>query len=241
MMTNRRTGHAVGPGFQQKVEALPTTVLQMSGAFVFGVDLDGVCADYTTGFRSVVADELGVDLESLPLERSWDFGEWGLDAADFERLHHLAVTERRLFRDLPAMDGCADALWRLSDAGIWIRIITHRLYVNWGHAVAVTDTVSWLDTFGIPYRDICFLGAKPQVEADVYIDDAPHNVSALRETGNPVIVFDQPYNQDMAGPRASSWPEVEEFVVEFASRHNAVQPQLPGFDAGADRILRRRS
>jgi len=209
-------------------------------SFVFGVDLDGVCADYTAGFRQIVADELGVELESLPLERSWDFHEWGLDAADFERLHHLAVTERRLFRDLPAIDGCADALWRLSDAGVWIRIITHRLYVNWGHATAVSDTVSWLDTYSIPYRDICFLGKKPQVEADVYVDDAAHNVSALRETGNPVIVFDQPYNRDMAGPRAHTWSDVEELVIEFAAQQGAIQTQLPGFDAGADRLTRRR-
>lgn len=211
----------------------------MSGAFVFGVDLDGVCADYTTGFRAVVAEELGVEIETLPLERSWDFREWGLDSADFERLHHLAVTERRLFRDLPPFEGCAEALWRLSDAGIWIRIITHRLYVNWGHATAVSDTVSWLDTFRIPYRDICFLGAKPQVEADVYIDDAEHNVRALRATGNPVIVFDQPYNRNMDGPRASSWTDVEDLVIEYASKHSAVQTQLPGIDAGSDRLPRR--
>ena len=254
MMTQGPTRHT-GPGrFQQKVASrhhdervsgsLPLgDVATTSGtsAFVFGVDLDGVCADYTTGFRAIVAEELGVDVESLPLERSWDFHEWGFDEADFERMHHLAVTERRMFRDLPAIEGCADALWRLSDAGIWIRIITHRLYVNWGHATAVGDTVSWLDTHGVPYRDICFLGKKPQVEADVYIDDASHNVAALRATGNPVIVFDQPYNQDMDGPRASSWAEVEELVVDFASRNSAVQTQLPGIDAGADRLVRKRS
>lgn len=211
------------------------------GEFVFGVDLDGVCADYTIGFRAIVAEELGVSEESLPLERSWDFREWGLDSADFERLHHLAVTERRMFRDLPIIDGCADALWRLSDAGVWIRIITHRLYVNWGHATAVGDTVGWLDTAGVPYRDICFLGRKPQVEADVYIDDAAHNVVALRETGNPVIVFDQPYNRDLPGPRAADWGEVEDVVMEIASQTRAVQPQFPGFDAGADRLQRRQS
>lgn len=211
------------------------------GEFVFGVDLDGVCADYTIGFRAIVAEELGVSEESLPLERSWDFREWGLDSADFERLHHLAVTERRMFRDLPIIEGCADALWRLSDAGVWIRIITHRLYVNWGHATAVGDTVSWLDTAGVPYRDICFLGRKPQVEADVYIDDAAHNVVALRETGNPVIVFDQPYNRDLPGPRAADWGEVEDVVMEIASQSRAVQPQFPGFDAGADRLQRRQS
>ena len=135
----------------------------------------------------------------LPLERSWDFREWGLTAAAYEEIHRLAVTEHRLLRELPVIDDAADALWRLSDSGVWIRIITHRLYVNWGHAIAVSDTVTWLDEARIPYRDICFLGAKPEVEADLYIDDGPHNVEALLAGGNEVIVFDQPYNRHVAG------------------------------------------
>ena len=117
-----------------------------------------------------------------------------------------------MFRTMPAMPGAAEALWRLSDAGVWIRIITHRLYVNWGHATAVADTVEWLDASGIPYRDLCFLGAKPQVEADCYVDDAPTTSMALRATGAHVIVFDQPYNRDTAGPRAANWAEVENLV-----------------------------
>ncbi|MEZ5375627.1 MAG: hypothetical protein R2733_03885 [Acidimicrobiales bacterium] len=212
----------------------------MTGSFVFGVDLDGVCADYTLGFRAVVAEEKGVDPSSLPEERSWDFSEWGLDPDEFARLHRLAVTERHLFRTLPVIEGCAEALWRLSDAGVWIRIITHRLYTNWGHAEAVADTVAWLDDVRIPYRDICFLGAKPQVEADVYIDDAPHNVDGLRAADNDVIVFDAPYNQGLAGPRASTWQEVEAIVIELAAAKGAIQPQLPGIDPGADRLERRK-
>ena len=213
----------------------------VAGPFVLGVDLDGVCADYTAGLRRVVADERGVDPADLPAERSWGFEEWGLSAAEFERIHHRAVTELHLLRELPVIEGCADALWRLSDAGIWIRIITHRLYVNWGHQVAVSDTVAWLDHNRIPYRDLCFLGAKPEVEADAYIDDAPHNVEALRRAGNIVIVFDQPYNRDLEGPRARNWRELEEQVLDVAACAGAVQPQLPGFDAGADRLDRRRS
>lgn len=210
-------------------------------AFVLGVDLDGVCADYTGGFRRVVAADRGIRPEELPIERSWGFEEWGLDADEFARLHRRAVTEERMFRDLPAFEGCAETLWRLSDAGVWIRIITHRLYVNWGHAQVVSDTVTWLDEARVPYRDLCFLGNKPDVGADVYIDDAPHNVDALRAAGNAVIVFDQPYNKDLDGPRVSGWDQVEDLVLELAAlRGSAVQPQLPGIDAGADRLDRRR-
>ncbi len=212
----------------------------MNDSFVFGVDLDGVCADYTMAFRQIVAEVRNVSIDSLPLVRSWDFDEWNLSAEEFMELHHFAVTERRMLATLPVIEDCSDVLWRLSDAGVWIRIITHRLYVNWSHAAAVADTVEWLDVSRIPYRDICFLGAKPQVEADVYIDDAPHNVEALRQTGNPVIVFDQPYNQTMAGPRATNWLEVEEIVMDLAAQKGAIQPQFPGIDAGADRLLRKK-
>jgi 5'(3')-deoxyribonucleotidase len=214
----------------------------VSEPFVFGVDLDGVCADFTLAFRAVTAEELGVAEASLPLERSWDFHEWGFGPGDYERIHRVAVLERRILRDLPVVDGASDALWRLSDAGVWIRIITHRLYVNWGHATSVSDTVTWLDRARIPYRDICFLGAKPEVEADAYIDDAPHNVEALRAHGNDVIVFDQPYNQGVAGPRAHTWTEVEELVEAIAAHRSAgLQRQLPGIDAGSDRLERHRA
>ena len=208
---------------------------------MFGVDLDGVCANYTSGLRDVVAADRGISVDDLPVERSWGFEEWGLDATEFERLHRLAVNEKRMFRSLPAYNECADVLWRLSDAGIWIRIITHRLYVNWGHAAVVSDTVQWLDENKVPYRDLCFLGDKPEVGADIYIDDAPHNITALREAGNEVIIFDQPYNTDLPGARAKGWTEVEELVMERASATQAFQPQFPGIDAGADRLDRHRN
>lgn len=213
----------------------------MTRSFVLGVDLDGVCGDYTAAFREVVAADRGLHPAELPEERSWDFHEWGIvTAAEFDRLHRLAVLEHGIFRTMPALPGAADALWRLSDAGVWIRIITHRLFVNWGHAVAVADTVAWLDEHGVPYRDICFLGAKPEVEADCYIDDATHNVIALRDAGNHVIVYDAPYNRDVEGPRATSWEEVEELVMDRVAEVGVpLQPQLPGVDAGVDRLLRR--
>src|SRR3546814_9225404 len=98
---------------------------------------------------------------------------------------------------MPAIEGCAAALWRLSDAGVWIRLITHRLYVNWGHQEVVADTVAWLDEHGIPYRDLCFLGQKPEVQADIYVDDAPHNVEALRAAGNDVIARSEEHTSEL--------------------------------------------
>ena len=172
--------------------------------FILGVDLDGVVANHTVRFREIMAELRGVDPETMPLDRSWDFHEWGLGPDEYSHYHRIAVMEHDMFRTMPAIEGAADALWRLSDAGVWIRIITHRLYVHWGHEKAVADTAAWLDVHRIPYRDLCFLGAKPQVEADAYIDDAVHNIVQLREAGNTVIAFSQPYNRDLEGLRADT-------------------------------------
>jgi 5'-nucleotidase len=196
--------------------------------FVLAVDLDGVCADHTAAFRAVVAAERGIDPSRLGEQRTWNFTEWGMTDDEFDELHRRAVLVHRMFRSMPVVPDAAEVLWRLSDAGVWIRIVTHRLYTNWGHAVAAADTVAWLDSVGIPYRDLCFLGRKPEVEADLYVEDAPHNVAELRSAGNAVVVFDRPYNQDLPGPRARSWPEVERVVVELlVGRGRPVQEPLP--------------
>lgn len=209
--------------------------------FVFGVDLDGVCADYTRGFRDFCAERLGVSPESLPLERSWDFREWGFDQAKFEELHLAAINEGRIFSTLEPIPGAAEALWRLSDAGVWIRIVTHRLYVNWGHSNAAGDTVAWLDQAKIPYRDLCFVGAKRDVGADAYIDDGPHNIKNLRAAGRTAIVFEQPYNRDIGGLRARTWEEVEEIVYGLMTEAGVVaEPSLPGFDPDPSRLDRRK-
>ncbi len=209
--------------------------------FVLGVDLDGVCVDYNTAFRAAVARHRGMDPEDLTMEVTWDFAEWGLDREGFLDHHHRAVTEDGLFRNAPPIEGASDTLWRLSDAGIWIRIITHRIVANWSHARVVGDTVAWLDDARVPYRDICFLGQKPEVEADAYIDDAPHNIEALRDSGNTVIVFDQPYNRGIEGLRAMNWDEVELIVADLASEHDSgYQGQFPGIDPGAERLDRHR-
>lgn len=211
----------------------------MSGEFVLGVDLDGVCADYTAAFRDVVAAHRGIDPSSLTDEVSWDFREWGVDREQFLRLHRHAVQEQRMFRAMDEVPGVADALWRLSDAGVWIRIITHRLVTNWGHATIVADTVEWLDAHRIPYRDLCFLGRKPEAQAHAYVEDAPHNVEALRASGNTVVVFDQPYNRDLDGPRAATWEEAERVIADLvAATTGAYAAPLPGVDAGADRLDR---
>jgi beta-phosphoglucomutase-like phosphatase (HAD superfamily) len=72
----------------------------------------------------------------------------------------------------------------------------------------------WLDYHDIPYWDLCLMGDKGAVGAHVYIDDAPENVIRLRNQGCRTIVFTNSTNRGISGPRADSWLEMEQLVME---------------------------
>lgn len=191
---------------------------------VFGVDIDGVLADYESGLRDEVAAYTGTDPADIPRATSWNFHESGWPIRDqehFLEIHRWAVAERGLFVRLPVIEGASDALWKLSDAGVHIRIITHRLITHGDHAQVMADTARWLSFARpdgrprFPTRTVAFADHKDEVAADVYVDDAEKNVARLRERRPDAVtfVFDQPYNQDVAGPRVSDWPTLAREVL----------------------------
>jgi 5'(3')-deoxyribonucleotidase len=184
--------------------------------FIFGVDLDGVCANFYEGIRPIAATWLGVPEGDLIHDVSYGFPEWGVPEAPggYWDLHKFAVTQCDLFRILKPMSGCPQALRRLSKLGLRIRIITHRLYVKYFHKQAIEQTIDWLDTHGIPYWDLCFMQRKAHVGAHVYIEDSEKNILDLRNDGHTCIIFTNSTNRHMAGLRANTWDEVEAIVRE---------------------------
>jgi 5'(3')-deoxyribonucleotidase len=193
-------------------------------AFVFGVDLDGVVADFYGGLRPIAAEWLGVPLETLPERVSWGLAEWGVAQAPggYDALHKFAVMQRELFLKLPPTIRAPQALRKLSKSGVRIRIITHRLFIKYFHQIAVSQTIQWLDRHDIPYWDLCFMQEKTAVGADLYIEDSPSNIERLRAEGAKTIVFTNSTNEHLPAPRAGTWDEVAEMVlaekVEWESR-----------------------
>jgi FMN phosphatase YigB (HAD superfamily) len=183
--------------------------------FVFGVDLDGVVADFYGGLRPIAAEWLGVRLDSLPERVSWGLVEWGIDQAPggYEALHKFAVMQRELFLTLPPTPRAPQTLRKLSKAGVRIRIITHRLFIKYFHQIAVSQTIQWLDRHDIPYWDLCFMQQKTAVGADLYIEDSPSNIERLRDEGLKTIVFSNSTNEHLPAPRAGSWAEVLDLVM----------------------------
>ena len=184
-------------------------------SFILGVDLDGVVGDFYGAMRKIAAEWLGRPMESLPEEVSFGLDEWGIaEYGGYERLHRFAVTQRNLFRDMKPIKDAPAVLRKLSGRGIRIRIITHRLFLKYSHRTTITQTVDWLDSWDIPYWDLCFMADKGAVGAHVYIDDSPANIVRLRDQGCHTIIFTNSTNRDLPGPRAETWQDVERLVTE---------------------------
>jgi 5'(3')-deoxyribonucleotidase len=183
--------------------------------FILGVDLDGVVGDFYGSIRKIAADWLNKPLESLTTEVAFGLDEWGIaEFGGYDRLHRYAVTQRNIFRDMEPIENAPAILRKLSNQGIRIRIITHRLFLKYSHRTTITQTVDWLDNYDIPYWDICFMNDKGAVGAHVYIDDAPENITSLRKQGCKTIVFSNSTNRGLPGPRADNWLEVEQLVMD---------------------------
>ncbi len=129
--------------------------------FVLGVDLDGVCADFYRGLRTIAAEWTGRPLDAVPEVVSYSLPEWNL--------------------------------------------------------------VAWLDTHGIPYWDLCFMRDKAEVGANLYVEDAPENVEAMRKAGLATLVFTNSTNLELDPPRADSWDEVVEFVLKARDTWHAAR------------------
>jgi 5'(3')-deoxyribonucleotidase len=112
------------------------------------------------------------------------------------------------------MPGAPAALRRLSAENIRIRIITHRFFIKYFHQVAARQTIEWLDHHDIPYWDLCFMQEKAAVGADLYIEDSPRNIEILRGADLPTIVFTNSTNEHLPGPRADTWAQALELVLE---------------------------
>jgi 5'(3')-deoxyribonucleotidase len=177
---------------------------------VLGVDLDGVCADFYSRMREVAAEWFERPIEELTTDVTYGLPEWGVK--DYPSLHRFAVTSRDLFSSVSMIPGARKYLRKLSTEGFRIRIITHRLFISYFHAIAVKQTIEWLDQNGIPYWDLCFMKEKDQVGADIYIEDSPQNIRDLRDGGLFTICFANSTNKDVAVPRAENWEEAYKLI-----------------------------
>lgn len=191
-----------------------------SGYRVLGLDLDGVCANYTAGLREFCMEEMDLPATAFPDPKNYNLVKAGWpfdDIPDYLTWHGRAVANG-LYRTVPPMQGVVEALQALDEVDVHIRIVTHRLLMGGMHQRVVSDTAAWLDEHEIPYMSLCFTGLKDSISATLHIDDSPSMVINLRAEGQRVLVFDQPYNRELEEPRMSGWVGSVDQILDLMER-----------------------
>lgn len=183
--------------------------------FRIGLDLDGTAVEYTGGSRSLFMKLTGLPPEEFaePIDYSFVKSGWPFKTEDEFREAHGWAVEQGLYANLAEIPGAAAALQEISEAGAHIHIITSRFVLPHQHRMVMSQTVENLDALGIPFRGISFENDKSTIMADLYVDDAPHNITSLRALGRDVLTFDALYNHDIPGPRATNWTEAKEYIL----------------------------
>lgn len=209
--------------------------------FVLGLDLDGCVADFYEQLREFYAEWSGKDIDSLTRNVSYGLPEWGLVDGEYPRLHRYCVTQKNLFEVMKPIPGAAQVLRELSAEGVFIRILTHRLFISHFHAPAANQTIKWLEQNGIFYKELCLIKDKSSVEADLYIEDSEENLIKLEQKGKNVICFSNSTNINFpARQRAYDWKQVGEMVrshyYSWLNERDFPLPVGPGLPAGEEPI-----
>ena len=199
-----------------------------SGHAIIDIDLDGVCADYTTAMRTICAKEFNISEESIPEPNTYNLVSatgWPIrDRKTFLRIHTKAVADH-LYRKIPIFPGTKEAFNYLSDSGFHIRIATHRLISSGLQQIVVSDTAAWLEEHHLPYMSLCFVGPKDTLDANLHIEDSPSVASNLVRANQQTVLMDRTYNRSITGvPRVHSWDELTRAIELHLTEARTMSP-----------------
>ncbi|MFZ2238383.1 MAG: hypothetical protein WAV90_02425, partial [Gordonia amarae] len=76
-----------------------------------------------------------------------------------------------------------------------------------------SDLIGWLARHGIGFDALHFEPRKHLIGCQVYLDDAPHNIEALRGHGRTAVVRHTGYNTGVDGPRVRTAAEFTDLVL----------------------------
>ena len=176
-----------------------------------GVDMDGVCSNWTKGAREMINQRFGLTLDIFKESDYWDEVEDLVTPKQWKWLWTAGV-ERGLFARLDVVPGTYGALSHLSDKHDII-ILTHR------PKASAQDTFWWVSYHlkGVNVQGINLTKDKGSIPCDIYLDDKPENITALAENrpaATPVIRT-RKYNEQFEWPfRVDNWEQFVRFVEE---------------------------
>jgi 5'(3')-deoxyribonucleotidase len=198
---------------------------QSEERFRLGIDLDGVVADFNSGWMERYNREFGSRLAASDVV-SWD----GLHTlTHFGSMDDFWGWAQRgaasIFRDLPVFDGAIETMNELARDH---RIVIISSKFDW----SIPDTLAWMGQHRVPAREIHFVWDKTTVPCDVYLEDAPANVEALVRAHPDALVcrMVRPWNRPVPGAiDVNDWAAFRDTVRDWERTHRQTE------DAGLPR------
>ena len=187
-----------------------------------GIDLDGVVADFNTGWMERYNREFGAQLHHSQVV-GWDGLHSLTHFPDMDEFWAWAqLGGASIFRDLPPFEGAIETMAALA---MQHRIVIISSKFDW----AIPDTLAWLSEHRVVAREIHFVWDKTAVPCDVYLEDAPHNLEALVAAYPDSLVcrMVRSWNRPLDGALdVNDWAEFRGRVDEWVARHSPV-PATP--------------
>jgi len=167
---------------------------------LLGIDLDGTIADWT---GAVIAglQERGFNpprQEDITTYHFQDMLDTGMKRAMF-----ALAKAPGFFQDLDIYPGAQDTILTLRQLGVEVFFVTSPYLSS---PTCYDEKVRWVTQhFGAWARERVVLTLdKTLVDLDVLVDDKP-SITGAGKSRWQRVVFDQPYNQAVEGPRMRSW------------------------------------
>lgn len=187
-------------------------------ALDIGLDIDNVLYPWSTVMTRWVERRKGYapgTYDDIALSWTWYKDQWGMASQEFQEHFTSGVHAGVIFSKGDPSPGSVSVARRLHAAGHRLHYVTDRAIdgVTPGHAYNVTHR--WLHDHGFPVDSLTITADKTSVRTDVFLDDGPHNITALLDAGHPCpVVWDKPHNQTLLYParRVRSWHEFETLV-----------------------------
>lgn len=197
-----------------------TRTARRSDNLRIGLDIDGPMYDFPGAVARYLQVRTGRSAVELGPVVHFDFFEkdWGLSREEFLDLRAAGIEAGVIFGTGEPVPGARDALANFRAAGHSLHVVTAR----WATSRVRELTKRWLAENGLVYDTLTFSNDKTTVRTDVFIDDSPEHVDALRAVGTEAFLFDCQRVDQVGHPwLVRGWGEFQERVNEIALRRAA--------------------
>lgn len=165
-----------------------------------GIDLDGVCYDFSNSVREYVTGAGILAREACGEAVCWEFYEsWGLPLNEFLDVCHAGVDHGTIFTYGEPYRGVVEAFQMLRANGHSIHVVTDRTFGSPG--ASAQATIAWLQQHGLGYDSITFSPDKTVAHLDVMVDDKPENYAALVAAGVDAYLLTRAWNRHVEGAK----------------------------------------